>query len=204
MYILALVLATGFALSGPMAGAGQLTSVDRVTLEGRVTVAGTAVLPVTTIHNSTDPGICEDSYAVDDFALEPGSRGLANVVLAVVGVPKDLRLPAVPGRLAIDNRGCRFVPHVAVLQVGSEIEARNRDSLLHTTHFYGPREANLALPFEGSTATILADKPGLFIVKCDVHGWMQAFVRVDDHGFHAVSGADGRFRIEALPPETAT
>lgn len=40
----------------------------------------------------------------------------------------------------------------------------------------------------------------MIIVKCDIHGWMQAFVRVDPHPFHAVSDAEGSFRIEGIPP----
>jgi hypothetical protein len=38
------------------------------------------------------------------------------------------------------------------------------------------------------------------IVKCDVHGWMQAFIRVDPHPFHAVTGASGGYRITGIPP----
>jgi len=47
-------------------------------------------------------------------------------------------------------------------------------------------------------------RPGYVIIKCDIHGWMQAFIRVDDHPFHAVSAADGSFRIEGIPPGTYT
>ena len=36
--------------------------------------------------------------------------------------------------------------------------------------------------------------------KCDVHGWMNAFVGVVDHPFFSVSGNDGSFDISTLPP----
>jgi hypothetical protein len=41
-------------------------------------------------------------------------------------------------------------------------------------------------------------------VKCDVHGWMEAFIGVQEHPYMAVSGADGTFRLENLPPGTYT
>src|SRR5690606_15381115 len=39
-------------------------------------------------------------------------------------------------------------------------------------------------------------------VRCDVHGWMQAYIGVVDHPFFAVSAADGTFTISGLPPGT--
>jgi len=40
--------------------------------------------------------------------------------------------------------------------------------------------------------------------KCDVHGWMNAYVGVLDHPYFAVSGADGKFSMKTLPPGTYT
>ena len=40
--------------------------------------------------------------------------------------------------------------------------------------------------------------------KCDVHGWMNAWVGVLDHPFFAVTGADGSFALKGLPPGTYT
>ena len=39
----------------------------------------------------------------------------------------------------------------------------------------------------------------MIIVKCDVHGWMQAYIRVDDHPFHTVTDGSGFFRIADVP-----
>ena len=40
--------------------------------------------------------------------------------------------------------------------------------------------------------------------KCDVHGWMNAYVGVLDHPYFAVSKEDGSFEIKGLPPGTYT
>jgi len=49
------------------------------------------------------------------------------------------------------------------------------------------------------------DKPEVMVpFKCDVHGWMNAYVGVLDHPYFAVSDANGSFDIKNLPPGTYT
>ena len=170
------------------------------TLEGFVTLGGTVIPSVLTVENATDPNICGRTHTLDDLLVSPRNRGIANVIVALAGVSKPWTRVAGPKRLVLDNRDCRFSPHVAVAETGVELVARNCDPVLHTTHLYGTLEANLALPFEDMSVTQIIDKPGMIIVKCDVHGWMQAYVRVDDHPFHAVTDASGSFRITDIPP----
>ena len=40
--------------------------------------------------------------------------------------------------------------------------------------------------------------------KCDVHGWMNAYVGVLDHPYYAVTDKDGKFELKSLPPGTYT
>jgi hypothetical protein len=40
--------------------------------------------------------------------------------------------------------------------------------------------------------------------KCDVHGWMNAYMAVMDHPYYAVTDAEGKFEIKSLPPGTYT
>ena len=40
--------------------------------------------------------------------------------------------------------------------------------------------------------------------KCDVHGWMNAYVGVLDHPYFAVTDKDGKFDLKTLPPGTYT
>ena len=40
--------------------------------------------------------------------------------------------------------------------------------------------------------------------KCDVHGWMSAYVGVLDHPFFATTDKDGKFELKTLPPGTYT
>ena len=41
-------------------------------------------------------------------------------------------------------------------------------------------------------------------VKCDIHPWMNAYVAVVEHPYFAVTGEDGSFKLENLPPGSYT
>ena len=41
-------------------------------------------------------------------------------------------------------------------------------------------------------------------LQCNVHSWMHAYVGVLSHPYFAVSGEDGTFTIDGLPPGTYT
>lgn len=165
-----------------------------------MTWTGTAMPTPTIVDNSTDPQVCGQKQTLDDMVVSSRSGGVANVIVALTDVPAEKIPPFASDQLVLDNRQCRFSPHVSVLTTGSAIEATNSDPILHTTHLYGPLEANIALPLKDQRVLRSVDKPGLVVVKCDVHGWMQAFVRVDPHPFHAVTGTSGSFRIPGIPP----
>ena len=49
------------------------------------------------------------------------------------------------------------------------------------------------------------DKPEVMVpFKCDVHGWMNAYVGVMSNPYFAVTDKDGKFELKSLPPGTYT
>ncbi len=185
---------------GELEPSGENASPALGALAGRVRLAGDALPRPTPVENTTDPAACGQEHTLEDFLVSAESRGIGNVILSLSGVPANQVPPIEPRRLVLDNVGCRFVPHVAVLTAGSTIVAVNSDPFLHTAHLYGAAEMNMALPDQGSRSVRIARDPGMIAVKCDIHAWMQAFIRVDPHSFHAVSDVEGRFRISDIPP----
>ena len=174
---------------------------DRRGSRGRgVRLNGPKVPDATRVENTTDPAVCGRSHTLEDLVVSLTTKGIAHVIIALEDVPLESVPPTAPRSLIFDNRDCRFVPHAAVATVGSTAEFLNSDPTLHTVHLYGPLEVNLALPFQGMKITRRLDQPGMVVVKCDVHGWMQAFIRVDRHPFHAVTDASGAFSITGVPP----
>lgn len=168
-------------------------------VEGVVRLAGDAVALPTLIENSTDPDLCGKTHSLEDLVVSQTSRGVRHVIIALTDVPRSAVPPRDRAELVLDNRDCRFVPHASVVRVGDVIRATNSDTVAHNAHYYGRIEANLALPTKGTSVSHTARRAGTIVVKCDIHGWMQAFIRVDDHPFHAVTDPEGRFRIANLP-----
>ena len=170
--------------------APQASSPQLGAIEGQVLFQGATIPKPTEIENGTDPEACGTRQSFGDLVISPQNRGIQNVIVSLA----DGTLPSAPRpsgeKLVVDNRKCQFAPHVAVLTTGSTLEATNSDPISHTTHlYYGALSRNLALA-TGEKASQFLARPGMIIVKCDIHGWMKAYVRVDSHPFHAVSDAE--------------
>jgi hypothetical protein len=182
-----LAVALALALAPSRIPAGELRGVVR--LQG----PPPALAPLET---TKERAICGDS--VPDEAVQAAGGMLRNVVVTVKGVPAPP-----PGKGVLDQRGCRYLPHVQALPVGSTLEVVNGDPTLHNVHGYlGQATAfNLAMPSKDSRLARQLKKPGLVVVRCDVHAWMSAYVWVVD-GPAAVSGETGAFAIAQIPPGT--
>ena len=105
------------------------------------------------------------------------------------------------GRPVLDQKNCKFQPHVQVARRG-KIDIVNSDPVLHNTHgYYGKRTAfNVALPIQDGKVTKILRSPGEVRVDCDAHGWMLAWIYVVDNPYFAQTGDDGTFSITGVPP----
>ena len=72
---------------------------------------------------------------------------------------------------------------------------------MHNIHTYvdGETDFNEVQPkaFQRAVPTPAGDKP--YLLRCDFHPWMEAYVLVTDHPFFTTSAGGGKFRLE-LPP----
>jgi hypothetical protein len=147
-----------------------------------------------------NPPIDETVYVNDD------NTTLRNVVVYVSGgLPEGEQYPA-PGEPAVLNqKGCMYEPHVLAMQVGQKLIVQNSDPFLHNVHSL----SNINPPFNFGQNNI-DNNPGKvvdsiraaeqFRIKCDVHPWMSAHVRVFEHPFYSVSDDKGAFALRNLPP----
>jgi hypothetical protein len=104
----------------------------------------------------------------------------------------------------LDQKDCMYTPRVVGIVAGQKLKVRNSDNTFHNVWgqvmnkdvFNKPQAPKAAdLDLDPSTA-----KPDDVVeLKCGVHGWMHAYVVVQDSPFFAVTTADGKFEIKDLP-----
>lgn len=195
----ALIIVT--AAAGAARQVGDNGSIAEVgVLEGVVRLRSGEIPSSTRVRNTTDPDVCGVEQTLEDLVVSPTNRGVRDVIVALADAPREGWARRGPKQLVLDNRDCRFDPHVAAVMLGDTIVARNSDATLHTTHFYGALRGNLSMPRQGMRVLRVPQRPGMISILCDVHGWMKAYIAVHDHPFYEVTDRDGTFRIEGVPP----
>ncbi|MBI3400725.1 MAG: carboxypeptidase regulatory-like domain-containing protein [Acidobacteria bacterium] len=192
------------------AGGGQ--KVDPTTagsVKGMVTVDG-AVPKNEPIKMNADP-VCVKENTSPQFqeTYEVGADGksLGNVFVYVKDGLGNYSYDPPTGEAQIDQKNCRYHPHVFGMRVGQTLTIVNSDPTLHNIHAMpkGNQEFNNGQPIQGMKMThVFSAKEVMVPFKCDVHGWMNAYVGVLDHPYFATSDKDGKFDISNLPPGTYT
>lgn len=114
----------------------------------------------------------------------------------------DMRFPTPREAVIIDQVGCRYTPHVAGVMAGQTLTFRNSDGLLHNVNATPQvnRPFNVSQPVNMDTNRTFAQAEVAVPLRCDVHGWMRAYVGVTSHPYHAVSNDGGTFSLRDLPP----
>ena len=133
--------------------------------------------------------------------------GLQNVFVYVKDGLGNRVFPIPSTPVVLDQKGCRYTPHVLGIQVGQTLEILSSDNTLHNVHALPEqnREFNMAHQLAGIKHThTFTTKEVMVPFKCDVHKWMNAFLGVVDHPFYAVTSGNGRFELKGVPPGTYT
>jgi plastocyanin len=119
---------------------------------------------------------------------------------AVVWLDAPDASPSAPRRAVLDQRNLTFEPHVLVVRVGTTVELPNNDRVFHNVFsFHDGKRFDLGLYPAGTSKRIVFDRPGLSRVFCNIHPGMAAYVLAVDTPYFAVSDAEGRFSIRAVP-----
>ena len=181
-----------------VSGTGVITGM--VTLAGRVPVP--KALDITIDHEvcGKEPGYEEDLVVVRE------TRGLRNVVVWLRDVREEVNRKLNHEPPTLDQKGCRFTPHVLVVAAGEAVTILNSDGILHNIHTRSSinRQINKAQPGILKRVSVKFRDPEIIRVDCDAHDWMRAWIVVAAHPYYAVTGEDGRYRLDDVPPGTYT
>jgi plastocyanin len=172
------------------------------TVTGKITFKGTPPAPGAPVKVAANPEKCGTEQAPEVLVGPDGAVRWAVVRI----VEAKGAWPATAESPVLDQRGCKFVPHVVVVPAGKPLKVLNNDGILHNVHTFPQKNAaiNVAQPGFKKTMDATFAQPETVRVGCDVHPWMGAYVVAADTPFVAVTDATGAFTIPDVPPGSYT
>jgi len=171
---------------------GRVTAARPGSIRGRVDVRRPAA-PV-----ERRPGVAELGT--------PAGRDIPNLLRSVVyleSAPRGAFESSEGGRAVMDQRNETFVPHVLAITTGTTVDFPNSDRFYHNVFSLSKiHPFDLGRYAAGSSRPVRFDRAGIVRVFCDIHSHMNAYILVFNHPFFAMTDAEGRYRIDNVPPGT--
>src|SRR6202167_5021292 len=127
----------GIAEMAAAQGSYQVLSLhDPGTIKGTVKWSGT--LPrLPSIAINKDPEVCDpESHKTRDLErLVVGPQGgVANTVIFIKSISSGKAFNLPPERRSLDQRLCRYEPHILLVPERSALQMKSSDATLHTIH----------------------------------------------------------------------
>jgi len=192
-------------LTGYSANAYEAASVgDGGAITGKVTFKGTPP-PPTKILMAKDPEVCGTGERIIDPVAVGGKGELKDAVIYIVGIEKGKAWKG--EKFHLDQKGCRFLPYVGVMENKKKLEVTSNDPVLHNIHTYEivgeVRRTifNVGQPNQGFTfeQEVKLRKSNTMKVECDAHNFMHAWQLALENPYYSVTADDGAFKIEDIP-----
>ena len=157
--------------------------------------------PVTKDAQICDP---EGKKNVSLERLIVGSDGgVANTVVYLKNISAGKAMELPEQRRHLDQRHCRYIPHILLVPENAALQMQSSDATLHTIHMDGAASFNLPFPFTNQVTSRTMSTPGLVNLRCNGgHVWMNAEMMVVPHPYYAVTDERGRFEFTGVPPGT--
>ena len=132
------------------------------------------------------------------------SGPLAETVVSLAGPGLKSPLPADANTVVIDQKDMQFVPETTLLRAGDRVKFTNSDPSTHNVNSQSPLHPFNVTIANGEEALETFSRGGGSRVPvpigCTFHGHMRAWIYVFDHPFFQLTGQDGAFRLEHVPP----
>ena len=174
------------------------------TITGTVKIAGdvpeTKMLTV-----DKDQEACGHDPIASEALLVSSDKNVKSAVVSITNISKGKKFERPAKNPTIDQKGCVFIPHLAMIPPGSTIDLLNSDSVMHNLHSWSIK--NTAFNEGVAGGGKLQKKfefPETVKMTCDVHKWMTAWLVVQDNPYCAITDENGKFKIEGVPAGTYT
>ena len=164
-------------------------------VEGRVMLQGAPPKPKK-IEVTQDAGTCGKTREVSTAHIENG--GVDDAVVWIDDIQHGKAFGFPPAEMA--QKGCAYVPHVMIMPPG-DLKITSQDPIPHNVHTYAPnnREYNESMNALRKEISLTFARADVISVKCDLHGWMQAYIVIAKNPYYALTASGGKFQLEGVP-----
>jgi len=129
--------------------------------------------------------------------------GVANTVVFLKNVSQGKSFNTVAMRRSLDQKHCRYEPHILLVPESGTLQMKSSDAVLHTVHMDGAASFNVPFPFPNKVITRDMPTSGLVNLRCNGgHVWMNGEMFVMPHPYFAVTDENGNFQLTGVPPGT--
>ena len=193
----------GVAVLGLLAGAPLPCSVfaeETGTLRGRFLYEGTPPKQAKLVVNK-DQDVC-GAFNLRDEQLVVAEDGSMRDVIIYARKLKGPKSDTDAAPAVLDNKDCRFAPHVVAVRPGQTLLVKNSDSVAHNTDikFSSNSAVNEGLPPSATKELKISKSERKPVsVSCSIHPWMRGYLVVQDTPYIAITQDDGVFEIQGLP-----
>ena len=176
---------------------------DGGTISGSIKWAGAMPhemdFPVTKDAQICDPE-GKKNVSLERLIVGPDG-GVANTIVYLKGISAGKALELPEQRRHLDQKHCRYIPHILLVPENSALQMQSSDATLHTIHMDGAASFNLPFPFTNQVTSRTMSTPGLLVnLRCNGgHTWMNAEMFVVPHPYYAVTDERGRFEFTGVP-----
>jgi hypothetical protein len=196
------------ALAGLFALASLASAQEWGDLDGQFIFKGTPPAPKPIVPDKDVPVCGKHKLFDEQVVVDKDSKGIAGIAVYLFSAPgakvkihPDLAKPSSEGVL-VDNKNCRFEPHVTAVRTGQKFIVGNGDPVGHNTkaEFFKNPSFNDLIPAGGKVEkTFMAAETTPVKLECSIHTWMSAYLLVREDPYFAVTDKDGKFSIKNLP-----
>lgn len=174
-------------------------------IHGRVVFQGEAPRRVK-LMLVKDTDVCGHDDQYDERLIVSNDQGIKNAVVYLTGVKGGKPLSSLGSEFILDQRGCRYRPHVLLVPVNTPLEVLNDDGILHNLHTFCKknRPCNISQPKFRKKMEVTFKYPEFIKVRCDIHGWMSGWIIAVDQPYYCITDSDGNFSLTGIPPGTYT
>lgn len=143
------------------------------------------------LYSSVAPG-----EEIEVIVLDRDGVPVSDVAVYVESLSTAKRSEPATGAV-MDQVDTRFVPHLLIVQVGTEVEFPNSDIVAHHVYsFSNPNDFMLPLYKGDAHAPVTFDEAGVVTLGCNIHDNMLGYILVVDSSVFGKTGAEGQLTFE--------